>query len=92
MLPLVDELKWAFSGRPAAPLLGCIVAMWALWLPVLMPRGALRRSVVGASGLVGWGLGGSSEDECAVGANTSPPNVKPGGGDQRGSVGLGRRG
>jgi len=53
MLLLVDELKWAISGRPAAPLLGCIVAMWALWLPMLMPRGALRRPKVGASGLVG---------------------------------------
>jgi len=53
MLPLVDELKWAFSGRPAAPLLGCIVAMWALWLPMLMLRSALCRPKVGASGLVG---------------------------------------
>ena len=67
MLLLVDELKWAISGRPAAPLLGCTVAMWALWLPILMPRGALRRPVVGASGLVGWGLGGTPGDKHAVG-------------------------
>jgi len=41
--------------------------MWALWPLVLMPCGALRRPVVGASGLVGWGLGGALGDEYPVG-------------------------
>jgi len=41
--------------------------MWALWPLVLMPRGALRRPKVGASGLVGWGLGGTPGDKHAVG-------------------------
>jgi len=43
------------------------VAGWPLGRRIRVPGGAWRGPVVGASGLVGWGLGGTPGDKHAVG-------------------------